>query len=270
MTYITEDRLLSIEQLNLQYGNKVILRDINVHIDNIVRPGINQGQVVALLGLSGSGKTQLFRCIAGLQAATSGSVSLHKADKSKQLVMAGDVGVVQQAYPLLQHRTVWSNLLLTLKKHNRYNKEGLAEADRLLNHFGVQQTKDSYPVQLSGGQRQRVAIIQQLLCANHFLLMDEPFSGLDVMAKQRVFDTIRSVSTADELNTLIFTTHDLEAAVALADQIWVLGKEEGKDGSIIVKQINLAERGLAWSPDIERHPLFYSTLLELKDTFKTL
>lgn len=267
MTYQKEERLLSISDIHLQYGEKVILRDINASVFNITRPGVTQGQVVALLGLSGSGKTQLFRCIAGLQPPTKGRILLRDSDKP---VTAGEVGVVQQAYPLLQHRTVWSNLMLTLKKHHSDIKAGQAEAERLLAHFGVADKKNNYPVELSGGQRQRVAIIQQLLCSNHFLLMDEPFSGLDVMAKQRVFDTIRAVSTAHEHNTLIFTSHDLEAAVALADEIWVLGREEGKPGATIVKTIDLAAKGLAWAPNIERHPLFYPTVLELKETFTKL
>lgn len=267
MSYRKEERLLTVEGLNLSYGDKVILRDVSLHVDNITRPGVSQGQVVALLGLSGSGKTQLFRCLAGLQEPTSGHVRLRS---EKVPVKAGQVGVVQQAYPLLQHRTVWSNLMLTLHRHREKSDKMIAEADRLLKHFGVFEKKSSYPAELSGGQRQRVAIIQQLLCANHFLLMDEPFSGLDVMAKQRVFDTIRAVSTADEYNTLIFTTHDLEAAVALADEIWVIGAEQGKLGSTVIKRIDLAARGLAWTPNIDRHPLYFQTVLELKDLFATL
>lgn len=267
MTYVKKERLLTITDLKLQYGDKVIIRDINLKVDNITRPGMQQGQVVALLGLSGSGKTQLFRCIAGLQAPTQGQTVLRE---DKVPVKAGQVGVVQQSYPLLMHRTVWSNLALTLKRHHADQKAGEAEARRLLKHFGVDGKEDCYPAQLSGGQRQRVAIIQQLLCANHFLLMDEPFSGLDVMAKERVFDTIRTVSTEHEHNTLIFTTHDLEAAVALADEIWILGTEAGKEGSTIIKTIDLAAAGLAWQPNIQKHPLFYQTVLELRSIFESL
>lgn len=268
MVYEKKERLLTIDNLHLQYGDKIILRDISATVDNITRPGVHQGQVVAVLGLSGSGKTQLFRCIAGLQPSSAGSVVLRD---SKTPVRAGQVGVVQQAYPLLQHRTVWGNLMLTLKQHHHADmKAGQEKATALLEHFGVPDKKNNYPIELSGGQRQRIAIIQQLLCANHFLLMDEPFSGLDVVAKGKVFDTIRAVSTQDEHNTLLFTTHDLEAAVALADEIWVLGRESGKPGATIVKKIDLAAMGLAWSPDIENHPLFYPTLLDLKRTFTGL
>lgn len=263
MQYTKNERLLTVENLNLSYGDKVILRDINLHVDNIVRPGMEQGQVIALLGLSGSGKTQLFRCIAGMQQPSTGSVRLLNHPHN---VSAGEVGVVQQAYPLLQHRTVWSNLMLAA-----HNKPGTKdEAERLLDHFGLADKKNAYPLELSGGQRQRIAIIQQLLCSSHFLLMDEPFSGLDVMAKRRVFDTIQKVSSSNELNTVIFTTHDLEAAVTLADEIWVIGKEAEKLGSTVVKKMDLAAMGLAWAADIQRHPLYFQTVLELKDLFASL
>lgn len=258
-SYKYTDRLMTIENLNLSYGDKVILRDINLAIDDIVRPEITQGQCVALLGPSGIGKTQLFRCIAGLQRPTSGMVRIN-GDKTS--VRAGEIGVVQQNYPLLGHRTILANLLLVNK-----NKEKVME---LLTRFNLTDHADKYPVQLSGGQRQRVAIIQQMVCSRHFLLMDEPFSGLDIIAKQKVIDVINEVNHVDELNTTVFTTHDLESSVMIADHIWVLGREEGKPGATIVKTIDLIERDLAWAPDILHHPNFNSTVLELKELFKTL
>jgi len=265
MSYETHERLLTVDSLNLQYGDKIILRDINLHVDDIIRPGLQQGQVVALLGLSGSGKTQLFRCISGMQKPTSGQVRIND---HKTPVHAGEVGVVQQAYPLLQHRTVWSNLMIAADLHGR--KDGKDEAEKFLDRFNLTEKKNAYPLELSGGQRQRIAIIQQLLCSNYFLLMDEPFSGLDLVAKQRVMDTIRTVSTANELNTVIFTTHDLESAVMLADTIWVLGSEKDKPGATVIKQIDLAAMGLAWAPDIEHDPLYWPTVLELRNTFMSL
>lgn len=264
MVYEKRDRLLTIEKLNLQYGDKVILRDINLNVDDIIRPGMQQGQVVALLGLSGSGKTQLFRCIAGMQNPTSGTVRIND---HKGCVNAGEIGVVQQSYPLLNHRTVWSNLQLAANLHGQ---KGDDESIRLLELFGLSEQKNSYPLQLSGGQRQRIAIIQQLLCSNHFLLMDEPFSGLDLVAKRKVMDTIQTVTTTHERNTVIFTTHDLESAVMLADTIWVIGAERGKPGATVLKEIDLAALGLAWTPDIEKDPRYWPTVLELRNTFMNL
>ena len=260
MTYQKAEQIFKVSGLNLSYGPKQVLRDINLDIANITRPGMLQGQVIALLGPSGIGKTQLFRCIAGLQT-FQGTLTMF--DKP---VQAGEVGVVQQAYPLMNHRTVWSNLMLAAHR----KPERIAEAERLLAHFELTDKKDSYPQQLSGGQRQRVAIVQQLVCSSFFLLMDEPFSGLDVVAKDRVMDTIRAVTTVHDHNTVIFTTHDIESAVALADNIWILGREEGKPGATIVKQLDLAASGLAWSADVRRHPAFGPTVLELRELFGKL
>lgn len=257
--YKYAERLLTIENLNLQYGDKLILRDVNVYIDNIVRPNMQQGQCVGLLGPSGIGKTQLFRCMAGLQRPTSGMVRI---DGDDHHVFAGEVGVVQQSYPLLAHRTILGNLKLIQKDEDVIMK--------MLTRFGLEQHIKKYPSQLSGGQRQRVAIIQQMICSRHFLLMDEPFSGLDIIAKDKVCDLINEVNVVDEKNTTIFTTHDLESAVTIADHIWVMGREEGKPGATIVKVINLIERELAWQPNITKHPNFHPTVMELKELFKTL
>ena len=260
-----KERLLTVTNLGLSYGDKVILRDINVIIDNVVRPGVNQGQCVALLGPSGCGKTQFFRCIAGLQRPTTGDVEFAPTgeEKTSHQPTPGSVGVVQQAYPLLAHRTIQGNLDLVCK-----DKKKISE---MLVRFGLEAHADKYPIQLSGGQRQRVAIIQQMLISDrHFLLMDEPFSGLDIIAKDKVAALISEVNLLDELNTTIFTTHDLESAISIADTIWVMGREEGKVGSTIVKQYDLMTMGIAWQPNASKHPLFVPLLNELRDLFRTL
>ncbi len=261
-SYSKQERLLTIEGVNLSYGAKVVLRDINLHVDNIVRPGVNQGQVIALLGPSGSGKTQLFRLISGVMVPPTGSITLGADAKPTR---AGMVGVVQQAYPLLNHRTVWGNLQLVVKTEDQRKR-----AEELLSHFNLADKKQSYPLELSGGQRQRIAIIQQLLASGMFLLMDEPFSGLDVRSKERVYDTIREVSVTHEHNTIIFTTHDIESAVHLADEIWILGRQGDKAGSTIVEKIDLAQMGLAWNSENEKHPLFWPTVQRIKTMFKEL
>jgi ABC-type nitrate/sulfonate/bicarbonate transport system ATPase subunit len=269
------ERLITINDVSLSYGDKLILRDINLHVDNIIRPNMQQGQVVALLGASGVGKTQLFRIIAGLQQATKGTVLIgenggthHGVQTTAKSVCAGDIGVVFQSYPLLKHRTVWSNLKLAASKHGVKDDQ----VNFYLDRFGMTERKDLYPIQLSGGQRQRVAIIQQMLCSTHFILMDEPFSGLDVKMKAEVCKVIQEVSTVDELNTTILTTHDIDVACKVADTIWILGFEKDGEGNripgaIVVKQINLIERGIAWQERPELSPLFQSTVEEITKVF---
>jgi ABC-type nitrate/sulfonate/bicarbonate transport system ATPase subunit len=261
-SYHLAERLLNIQNLGVKYGEKVILRDVNLEVYNIVRPGMEQGQVVALVGASGIGKTQLFRCIAGLQRPSNGSVVADNGNNDP--VKAGDVGVVFQNYPLLKHRSVLSNLKLAAKKGKQLEK-----IDFYLKRFGLDDRKDLYPAQLSGGQRQRAAIIQQLLCSDHFLLMDEPFSGLDIKMKDEVCKLIIEVSTVHEKNTIILTTHDIDTAVRIADHVWVLGYQRDENGNHIpgatcIKSIDLIERGLAWNPDVMNHSLFMPTVREIE------
>lgn len=260
-----KERLLTVENLSLSYHNKKIFRDINLHVDNIFRPGIYQGQVVALLGPSGIGKTQLFRCLAGLQPPSSGQVLLNEIRKP---VWPGEVGVVFQSYPLFKHHTVWGNLMLAASKVDKK----AADVTAMLDRFDLTDKKNLYPVQLSGGQRQRVSIIQQMLCSSHFILMDEPFSGLDITMKQRVADLIKEVSTVDEHNTLVITTHDIEMALAISDSIWVLGRERDAGGnwipgSTVIKVINLIERELAWEEKPEEQATYYPTVREIRALF---
>jgi len=227
---------------------------------------------VCLLGPSGIGKSQLFRCIAGLQRPTSGSVRLNGHQRE---VQPGEVGVVAQHYPLFNHRSVWGNLMLAATRQGRDEAQARDASLALLDKFGLVASAKCHPMQLSGGQRQRVAIAQQLLCSSHFLLMDEPFSGLDPLAKSAVCDTLIDVSTTHELNTIIVVTHDIEAAIRISDTLWLLGRQrdaEGRPvgGAAIRETVDLASMGLAWDPDIESRAEFRELAAALKARFETL
>src|ERR1700741_4254491 len=112
--YTLGERLLTIDRVCVSY-DRPILDGVSATIDNIRREGLQQGQVVGLLGPSGIGKSQLFRCIAGLQRPTSGSVRLNGTQRE---VQPGEVGVVAQNYPLFNHRTVWGNLMVAALAHS--------------------------------------------------------------------------------------------------------------------------------------------------------
>lgn len=269
--YRVGERLLTIDNVSVAYGQPV-LAGVTEAIDNIIRGGVKQGQVVCLLGPSGIGKTQLFRCIAGLQKPAAGGVYLNGR---KVPVTQGEVGVVAQHYPLLNHRTVLGNLLIAARRKLPTEKEASARAMALLEEFGLSDKALAYPAALSGGERQRVAIAQQLLCSSHFLLMDEPFSGLDPHAKAKVCETILKVSTADELNTTIVVTHDIEASICIADTIWLLGRDVDSHGNRIpgarIKyKYDLIGRGIAWHSNIDQSPEFFELSKELKQRFTEL
>lgn len=265
------ERLLTIDNVCVSY-DRPILNNVSASINNISREGVHQGQVVCLLGPSGVGKTQLFRCIAGLQRPNSGSVRLNDSDRP---VMPGEVGVVAQHYPLFNHRTVLGNLLVAAAKVSKSDKEAREKSFAMLEEFHLADKALAYPQALSGGQRQRIAIAQQLLCSSHFMLMDEPFSGLDPLAKDRVCETIARVSTLHELNTMIVITHDIESAISIADTLWILGREFDANGVPVsgasIKEVhNLVEMGLAWDPEIQRKREFFEFSTQIKERFSHL
>jgi ABC-type nitrate/sulfonate/bicarbonate transport system ATPase subunit len=274
-TYSKQDILLEVKGVSLSYGSKCILRDINFVIRDIVRPGLQQGQVVSLVGRSGIGKTQLFRILSGLQQPGSGKIILHERRPvemgggvvqvwQERAVQAGDMGVIFQNYYQFGWRTVHQSLLLAARK-NRLLAGREAEAIReYALRFDIAEVLNHYPAQLSGGQQQRVSIIQQLLKGADFLLLDEPFSGLDVCVLDKVTELLQQVSLSDELKTLIIVSHDIATATAISDTVFILGKDPGREGSTLVREIDLMERGLAWRADVRRERAFAEVLAEIK------
>jgi len=271
-TYTYGSTLLQIKNVCLQYEEKVILRDVNAEVKNIIRPGKSQGQVVGFLGPSGIGKTQLFRIIAGLNQPTSGSVHIN-GDTNP--VVAGEVGVVAQNYPLFEHRTIYSNLILAAGKKIKSHSDAKEKVEYYLSRFGLLEKASLYPVQISGGQRQRIAIIQQLLCSEHFILMDEPFSGLDLVMLEKVAQLIDEIANLDELNTIIVVTHDVTTAASVADHLWLMGRDRDANGNIIPgariqMTYDLIERDLCWHSNLTSDTKFLEFVREVKNQFRTL
>lgn len=264
--------LLKLENVCLEYDGVPVLKNINAEVRDIVVPGKVKGQVVGILGPSGCGKTSLFHIIAGLHKPTSGRVSVNGFDRP---VRAGEVGVVAQSYPLFEHRSVLGNLMLGAIQKENDSKIAREKVMALLKEFALADKFNLYPAQLSGGQRQRCAIIQQILCSEHFLLMDEPFSGLDLLMLEKTCELICKVADMDDLNTLIVVTHDVTAACSVADHLWLMGHDRDANGgrlpgSRIVKEYNLIERDLCWHPSIITTPKFADFVREVKAEFRVL
>ena len=185
------------------------------------------------------------------------------------------VGVVAQHYPLFEHRTVLGNLLVAAGQAGLARKEAREKSLDLLERFGLRDKTELYPSQLSGGQRQRVAIAQQVICSKHFLLMDEPFSGLDPIAVDRVAELVAEVAGLHELNTIVVVTHDISAAIEVSDTLWLMGRDRDAQGRIvpgarIQERYNLIERGLAWRKGIKTTPEFMRLLREILERFPDL
>jgi len=271
LLYEFKETLLTLDNLCLSLGGRAILSGVCARVRNVTRPGMLQGQVVAVLGPSGVGKTQLFRLLSGLTPPDRGQVLV---GAKQQPVARGNVGVVAQAYPLFEHYTVLENLLVAARQHGLGKAEAHQQAGLILQRFALHECKGAYPATLSGGQRQRAAIAQQLIRPKSLLLMDEPFSGLDLAMVQQVSQLLAEVSRKDEELTIVIVTHDIAAALSVADTLWLLGRPRStagvSEGARIVHTIDLMERGLAWQPDITHAPAFEATKREIEQRFAAL
>ena len=273
--YTKNDVLLQAKDISLYYDDKCILRNIDFTVRDIVRPGLQQGQVVSLIGRSGIGKTQLFRVLSGLQKPSGGTITVRERKPvesgngsievwRERPVRAGDMGVIFQNYYQFGWRTVRQSLLLAARKNSALAGKEEEAIREYAGKFDITDVLLRYPAQLSGGQQQRVSIIQQLLKGSNFLLLDEPFSGLDICVLDKVTELLLQVSLSDELKTLIIVSHDIATTVEISDTVFILGKEKGKEGSTIVREIDLIERGLAWRHDLRQDKVFVDTLAEIK------
>ena len=256
--YKKEELILSVKNISLSYDERSILKDINMEVHNITRPGHIQGQIIAICGRSGCGKTSLFKLLSGYNKPTEGSINV---GKDQHGVKTGEMGVVPQDYPLFNHRTIMSNLSLALT--SMQGKEKIDTINQYAEHFELSEQLSKYPCDLSGGQRQRVSILQQVLAGNKFILLDEPFSGLDSIMKDKVVDLLLKVSNLDEMNTLVVVSHDIESSCAIADTVYVLANKDG-NGSTVVKSYDLLEEGLAYHKGIKELPRFREILSEIK------
>jgi iron(III) transport system ATP-binding protein len=189
---------------------------------------VRRGEVLAVVGESGSGKTTLLRLIAGLEVPTAGEVLLngHIASSPRGCVPPErrGVGIVFQDYALFPHLTVLDNVTFGLQSLPRALRRNRAmEALALV---GLTDYGQRFPHELSGGQQQRVALARALAPGPSLLLLDEPFSNLDLMLKQQVRDEVAAILRAAS-TTALFVVHDLDDVVAAADRIAIL-----KDGAL--------------------------------------
>lgn len=223
--------MLKINNLHFKYKNSKVdnIEDFNIEI--------NKGDIVAILGESGSGKSTMLRIIAGLENSYKGSIFINDKivydDKNFVEPENRGIGMVFQDYALFPHMTIAKNIMFGLKKMNKDNKE--KRMMEMLELVNLVEHKDKYPHELSGGQQQRIAIARALAPNPSILLLDEPFSNLDAHLQNRIRTELKEIIQKSGI-TSIFVTHDKDDAKALADKVVVL--EQGKiikygDASII-------------------------------------
>ncbi|MBK6264939.1 ABC transporter ATP-binding protein [Marivirga sp. S37H4] len=254
MSYSKHNTLLYVENLSVAYGDKVIIKDINFVEKDVVREGSVTGQVIAFVGRSGRGKSTLFRALTGLVKPTTGKIliadTLTDGGNDAKEVEEGDVGFVDQKYTLFRNKTVYEALLFALRNQKMTKEEKHDKIMSYLSEWGLEKAKDQYPNELSGGQRQRTAIIEQIFCSGHYMVLDEPFSGLDVGNIEDAKNAFNLISSLHSFNTIMYSTHDIELAVELADSIYVIGYPtidgEHAHYGTIVKHFDMKALNLAW------------------------
>lgn len=256
MDYKVGNTILYLDKVELGYGQgsdyKVILKDITLEEKDIV----GMGQVIAVVGRSGRGKSTLFKALTGMVKPKSGKILISENEKDVKAkeVVEGDVGYVDQKYTLFRHKTILQAWHSALRKTKMTENEKQDTIQKYLVEWGLVDHKDKYPCELSGGQRQRTAIIEQILSSGHFMVFDEPFSGLDVGNIRNVKNSFSLIQKAHELNTIIFSTHDMRLAVELADSIYVVGyPDDKKEYSTIISHYDLKQLGLAWQKFGQAH-----------------
>jgi iron(III) transport system ATP-binding protein len=211
---------LSFDSVGHSYGARTALRAFSLSVGN--------GEIVSLLGPSGSGKTTALRIAAGLDVPQSGTVHIGETLVNGVGINvapeARDVGLLFQDLALFPHMTVAENVAFGVRHKGR---SGRARADELLELVGLTGLGRSYPHQLSGGQQQRVALARALAPSPRVLLLDEPFSSLDVVLRHQMRHEM--VSLLKHLGTsVLLVTHDPEEALYMSDRVAVM-----RDGAIL-------------------------------------
>ncbi|MFP5494046.1 amino acid ABC transporter ATP-binding protein [Parvimonas sp. G1641] len=232
--------MLKISNLNKSFGELKVLKDISFEV--------SKGEVIAILGPSGTGKSTLLRCINFLEKPDSGIIEIegtkyNVSDMGKKdiLNLRKHSCMVFQQYNLFKNKTVIENLTEALHFVQKKEKLEVQEiAEKLLKKVGMFEKKDEYPSRLSGGQQQRVGIARALAVNPNLILFDEPTSSLDPELVEEVLNTIKTL--AETNITMIIVTHEIEFAKNVADRIVFMDEgnivEEGKPSDIFTNPKN--------------------------------
>ncbi len=203
----------SVVGISKRFGKASVLENISFDV--------GEGEVLVLLGASGSGKTTILRIIAGLEMPYTGKVILHGKDVTELPARERGVGVIFQSYALFPKMTVEKNIGYGLRIRKRKRKEIKETVNELLSLVQLEEHRKKYPSQLSGGQQQRVAIARTLAYKPEVLLFDEPFGALDTQTRVHLRREIRALLKKVNVPS-IFITHDQEEALELGDRVAVL------------------------------------------------
>lgn len=243
--------MLNIEHLQKSFGDKQILNDISLTVGN--------GEIVTIIGPSGTGKTTLLRCVNFLERAEKGTITIDDVSVNCRHAFGRHIfrlvrksGMVFQTYNLFRNKTVLENVLEGLRIVKKLPKsQAMDIAKAQLERVGMTEWENSYPSQISGGQQQRAAIARALAMEPSILLLDEPTSALDPELSKEVLNTIRKVA-ADGGISMLIVTHEIAFASEISNRI------------VFMEKGNIVEQGppkdIFYNPKEERTKQFIRRL----------
>ncbi|HIS74666.1 TPA: LPS export ABC transporter ATP-binding protein [Candidatus Galligastranaerophilus intestinavium] len=205
------------------YGDRSVVNDVSFEV--------NKGEVVGLLGPNGAGKTTTFYMIVGLVKANSGHIFLQNKKNKSQIEITQmpmnerakkGIGYLPQEASIFRKLSVEDNLKLVLEMNDSLNQEQKAQKlEDLLEEFGVKKLRTASAVSLSGGERRRVEIARALAATPHFILLDEPFTGIDPIAIGEIKENIYKLAREKGIGVLI-TDHNPKATLSITDRAYVI------------------------------------------------
>lgn len=208
-----------VKNVTHRFGRQVVLRDVSLEV--------KEGEIVALLGRSGCGKTTLLNIIASLVKASEGEVRVN-GDSPAVAIKKREIGFIFQSPALLKNRTALGNVLLPMEIAGMNGREALKRALATLDLVGLKGEEHKLPWQLSGGMKQRVAIARVFACNYRLILADEPFAALDAVTKRLMAgELLRVWQSTKPRSTILFVTHDEQEGAYLADRIFFMGSCPG-------------------------------------------
>ena len=214
------EEILRLEHLEKTFGTHQVLRDISF--------SVNKGDVISIIGSSGSGKSTMLRCVNLLEEPTGGKIVFEGKDiAGKELNLSqyrARVGMVFQQFNLFNNMNALENCVcpqLTVLHRKREEAEKIARD--YLERVGMSAYCNARPAQLSGGQKQRVALARTMVMKPRILLLDEPLSALDGVIKESIKEKIKEIAREFKLTTII-VTHDPEEALTLSDKVLIVNE----------------------------------------------
>lgn len=256
--------MIEFKRVSKTYGSKTALKNINLVI--------NDGEFVCLIGTSGSGKTTCMRMINRMIKQSEGDIMIdgQNIKDVNEVVLRRSIGYVIQQIGLMPHMTLYENITMVCKLLKWPEKKMRETAEGLMKRVDLPlELLESYPSELSGGMQQRVGVIRALAADQQIVLMDEPFGALDPITRESLQQLIKQIQQ-DMKKTVVFVTHDMDEALALADKIVVMDKGEiiqmGTPKEIITAPANDFVRNLVGEERLNQAIFEYESVEKIMKT----